>query len=80
LTSAAVSRYSDAGPILNDKARHVRQIAVGTDDGAIAQAASDGGDLHIDQLHRPTSAAQFREDAPEFLRSGTIERPANDVG
>jgi hypothetical protein len=37
-----------------------------------------GGDLRIDQLHRPTSAAQFREDAPEFLRSRveTEQRPA----
>src|SRR5437870_197603 len=62
-----LSIHSSCCPVFDRQPRHSSQVAVRTDNGTIAECQSDGSDLNIDLLHRPTEAAQLSKDAAKCL-------------
>src|SRR5262249_48935313 len=45
------------------------------DDGAVAEAEGDGGDLDVDLLHGPAQAPQLGRQPPEFRCGSLVVRP-----
>jgi hypothetical protein len=54
-------------PVYDRQSGNGSKVAILRNHGAVSEAASDGGDLHVDLLHRAADPAQFRVQPAEFV-------------
>lgn len=69
-------RLANSGsPVFDTQPGHEGEVGVSGDDGTVAQAEGDGGNLDVDRLHGTASPAQLGEEPAIFASRFRCEGP-----